>query len=352
MYKQSMRKQKVQTSPQQTPASQPPGAADPATTESDSENTPLASVLQHALPLALGALTIFGVAGYSVGRAYLEGWYAEAGVPVLTFNWDLQYVVLRGLSADMLRLWLFEIISIAVMIALFCSAELALTKLADWRSRRKGARPASPIKKQSTSSRREVKQWIKSMFMAFMLLSGAGLWYAGSQLLNEIPRRQGAEDFAKLFQSATCIARDGKFHGELCASEGTQLHSYPWVEVHSSSLDSNVHGWLLQHQSSSVLLISRSGVNLLTFGDVPFRVSNTLSGGGSVKFAAAQRASEAQPQFKSESANAEASRASEPAQPVAAPTASTGQPSVTAKTNRAPTGVASSAASSASSSDR
>jgi len=350
--KHSMRKPKIQTNPQQKPASRPPGAADPAATESEGNGAPQSSVLQHALPLALGALTIFGVAGYSVGRAYLEGWYAEAGVPVLTFNWDLQYVVLRGLSADMLRLWLFEIIMIAVMIALFCSAELALTKLADWRSRRMGARPKSPSNKQPPPPRQEVRQWIKSMFTAFMLLASAGLWYGGSKLLNEIPRRQGAADFARLFQSATCVARDGEFHGELCASEGAQLGPYPWVEVHSPSLNSNVHGWLLQHQGSSVLLVSRSGVNLLTFGDVPFRVSNALSGGGSVKFSAAQRASEARPQFKSDSANAEVSRTSESAQPVAAPSASAGRPPVPAKPNGAPRGMASSKASSASSSAR
>src|SRR6187399_1758498 len=63
-------------------------------------------LVQYGLPIALAAVTAFGIAGYAVGRAYLEGWYAGAGVSTLTFNWDLQYVVLRGLSTDVIKFWM------------------------------------------------------------------------------------------------------------------------------------------------------------------------------------------------------------------------------------------------------
>ncbi len=87
--------------------------------------------------MALAALTAFGVAGYSVGRAYLEGWYAAAGIPVLTFSWDLQLVVLRGLSADVLPLWLLEIGTMAAMIALSGVVGWLLLKLSVWWRHRK-----------------------------------------------------------------------------------------------------------------------------------------------------------------------------------------------------------------------
>lgn len=295
-----MRKPQTQTTPRPAEEQQSPTAKDVVSAEIEGEKSLVEGVVKHGLPLALGALTIFGVAGYSVGRAYLEGWYAAAGVPVLTFNWDLQYVVLRGLSQDMLRLWLFEIITIAVMIALYCSFDYGLSKAVSWRSSRSAKRPASPERRESPTHSREFKKWLRSLMLCAMLLCGAGLWYGGSQLLNDVPRHQGGDDFRALFQSATCVDSEGKFTPTHCAPEGLKLGPYPWVEIHSAALDANVHGWLLQHQGSSLLTISRSGVNLLSLGDTPFRISNSLSGGGSVRFNAAARISEPRPQFKGE----------------------------------------------------
>ena len=84
---------------------------------------PVKGFVQHGLPLALAALTAFGIAGYAVGGADLEGWYAAAGASVLTFNWDIQYVVLRGLSADVLDLWMLFLLAFAGLIVLFSGVE-------------------------------------------------------------------------------------------------------------------------------------------------------------------------------------------------------------------------------------
>jgi hypothetical protein len=73
---------------------------------------------RHALPTVLAGLTVAGVAGYAVGRAYLEGWYTAAGISPLAFSWEVQYVVLRGLSSDVLLLWIGGLGTISALILL------------------------------------------------------------------------------------------------------------------------------------------------------------------------------------------------------------------------------------------
>ena len=51
---------------------------------------------------------------------------------------------------------------------------------------------------------------------------------------------------------------------------------YPWVEVRSPVFATATRGWLLQQQGGTLLLLSRSGVDLVTLGDTPFTVSNAF----------------------------------------------------------------------------
>jgi hypothetical protein len=250
------------TAPTLQPPQAPPSAA----------GLSIKSIVNYGLPLALAAATVFGIAGYAVGRAYLEGWYEGAGVSSLTFSWELQYVVLRGLSIDVLKFWMLLLFISAGAIIVFS----AFSAMAEWLLTRKGKSKEQDSPSQTApNSRPYFRKFVNSVAIALSLGCAAGLWFFGAQLL-QAPKQQGGDDFKKLFASATCVSTTGLTQPVICIREGEQLGMYPWVEVRSPAFGATTRGWLLQQQGSTLLLLSRSGVDVVTLGDTPFSVSNTF----------------------------------------------------------------------------
>lgn len=305
-------------------------------TDAGKEKSPFRSVVQFGLPLALAALTGFGVVGYAVGRAYLEGWYDAAGVSPLTFNWDLQYIVLRGLAADVVNLWMLFIAIVAAMILCLGGLEFISVWISEWRPRAK-PQPSGAASTRKSPQKPHVKKFLQTVLFALMLLSLGGVWFSGSRLLNKVPKEQGARDFYALVIASTCPEHATVVNGVSCATNGLPLDKkYAWVDVRSPVLEATAHGWLLQQQGSTVLLLTHGGVDLLTFGDSPFSVSNSLLGRRADSPDAKLEAVPTPPRFKPEPESAAISAAT--ASVAASAAVIQGQPSAksTVRTSASP----------------
>ncbi len=268
----------------------------PAQAVSSSPTPSIKGIVNYGLPLALAALTVFGIAGYAVGRAYLEGWYAGAGVSPLTFNWELQYLVLRGLSVDVLKFWMLLLFISAGAIVVFS----AFDATAEWLLTRndKPKDQNLPVK-PGVNRRPHLRKFVSGVAIALILGCVASVWFLGAQVL-QAPKQQGFNDFKTLFASATCVSAPVATLPVNCTKEGERLGLYPWVEIRSPAFGTTAKGWLLQQQGSTVLLLSRSGVDVVTLGDTPFGVSNTFSAAKRVTPEELRASAATYPQFKPE----------------------------------------------------
>lgn len=237
---------------------------------------------QHALPTALAVLTVAGVAGYAVGRAYLEGWYTAAGISPLAFSWEVQYVVLRGLSSDVLLLWIGVLGTISALILLYGCVDVVSDSLRDRWTRRQQRKGRIRTPEQPSKERPFARRFGLFFFLAYVPIALALIWFVSAKLLTEMPKQQGTRDFIELHAGATCrlpawIVPDATARApmDVLRSAGvTELQRYRWVEVQSPALVGTAQGWLMQMQGSTLLLLSPTGVDLLSFGGSQFRVSN------------------------------------------------------------------------------
>jgi hypothetical protein len=246
----------------------------------------LDTVVEHALPIGLAMSTVAGVAGYAVGRSYLDGWDLAAGISPLVFNREIQSVVLQGLSSGVIWFWLGFLAALSGSILLFGAVDFLVDKLLAWWAKRNLSKrledPSSPEPKSPLKRRLAVV-----LFLAYVPIAAAILWFLAARLLTEMPRRIGAHEFVALHVAATC-RHPPRFlppAPDLMASlreEGMlALSGYGWVEVHSPGLARSVQGWLLQIQGSTLLLLTPDGTHLLHFADRPFRLSSmVLPAGG------------------------------------------------------------------------
>jgi hypothetical protein len=131
---------------------------------------------RHALPTVLAGLTVAGVAGYAVGRAYLEGWYTAAGISPLAFSWEVQYVVLRGLSSDVLLLWIGGLGTISALILLYGIVDVVSEHLRGWWTRRQQRKGRIRAPEQSSKARPLVRRFGVSFFLATRKPSPVRCW--------------------------------------------------------------------------------------------------------------------------------------------------------------------------------
>jgi hypothetical protein len=232
------------------------------------------------------------------------------------------------------------------MLLLFISAAAiivfsAFEATAEWLLTRKEKRKdQSPSGKASANPRPHLRKFVNGVAIALMLGCVASVWLLGAQVL-QAPKQQGFDDFKRLFASATCVSAPGSPLPVTCTKEGERLGIYPWVEVRSPAFGATTKGWLLQQQGSTVLLLSRSGVDVVTLGDTPFGVSNTFSAAKRVTPEELRASAATYPQFKPEGEGASppppapsAAGATTSSAPVAKTSASSGSKQPTASQPR------------------
>ena len=103
---------------------------------------------------------------------------------------------------------------------------------------------------------------------------------------------------------------------------------YPWVEVRSPVFGTTTRGWLLQQQGGTLLLLSRSGVDLVTLGDTPFTVSNAFGANVTVTPEALRDSAAALaqfPRFKEEAGVERSDSAMSSAPPISSPAPGVGK---------------------------
>jgi hypothetical protein len=264
----------------------------------------LDAVVKHAVPIALAVLTVAGVAGYAAGRAHLDGWNAAAGISPLAFNWEIQSVVLRGLSSKVLWIWVLCLVVLSGIGLLTGLFKIGVHALLERLSKKRPAQKPVISSSLSGPGSRLPGKLVPVAYIAFLPLAAAILWPATAALLIEVPSDTGEREFAALHVAATCrtpprFSPSPPADMASLRKEGTSdLSGYSWVEVHSPSLARSAQGWLLQHQGPMLLLLTPDGVDLLHFADRPFRVSGRIRPPGVPLPCKAPAPADTKPMFK------------------------------------------------------
>lgn len=268
---------------------------------------------------------------YLVGRAGLLGWYEAAGVPILSFSWSFQDVVIRGMTDA--KTWLLVAVSV-IGLALYLMAldmasgrfskasdawsrfrargesldGLGLRKRWAWEARlaRRGhlaSAEASSLRwrvlGKRGANRVHSKAFAKNLSkpssvivggiaVLWLLLITLGLYVAGAVLLVQHPYNIGAQSFREQYFAATdreaparhYVAWKSKGYrpvrtSAMAASRGrTQLSGYPYIQLfyrEGDSAEKRLCGWLVQASGGVVLMLTSEGLVMKNFGDGAFQ---------------------------------------------------------------------------------
>lgn len=270
---------------------------------------------------------------FVVGRGYLAGWYDAAGVPMLTFSWPWHDVVLRGFTdGPTWLLTVFAAATASIYVPAIAILGGVLERgISRWRylSRRgegllehfRRSRLAAKARKATLdraanaeelfdawwklryrgakwrrhrNRRQKLEWWVQPIVVGVIslgsLVAATALYGLFNILFWDHPYRKGGREFRELYEAvtssshlyrnpeATAAPSSGASTGAAMApapsTSAQALSRYSFVAVRRLDPDPNAQGstcgLLLQEFGNRLLLLNRSGLHTLVFGDAPY----------------------------------------------------------------------------------